>query len=62
LIKGRIASYAALPVDGERIRCNPFKFSAFVSDDDRPAQAAAVVVLHPDKRIEARGVILFSGA
>jgi hypothetical protein len=57
LIRGRLVGYAAATIDGELVRCNPFLFDSFVrASDQAPVISADEVVLHPDRRIEARGL------
>jgi hypothetical protein len=59
LIKGRLVSYDAQGIDGETVRCNPFLFDSFVrASDKKKVVAADKIVLHRDKRIEARGLRL----
>jgi hypothetical protein len=59
LIKGRLVSYDAKSINGETVRCNPFLFESFVrASDEKKVIAADQVVLHYDKRIEARGLRL----
>jgi len=58
LIKGTLVGYDVVPFGGDIVRCNPFKWSGFVDEDERAVAAADLIVLHPDKKIEVRGLTL----
>jgi hypothetical protein len=59
LIKGRLVGYDDPKLGGETVRCNPFLFDSFVrASDEAVVVAAEDVFLHPNKRIEARGLHL----
>jgi hypothetical protein len=57
LIRGTIDAFDATPCNGEIIRCNPFRYRFFVDRYERHVTAARFVTLHPDKTIEAEGVL-----
>jgi len=57
LVKGTVVAYDRTDVGGVGVKCNPFKYSAFVrASDERPVDGADAIMLHADKRIEARGL------
>lgn len=61
LIKGNLIGYDATAVNGEIVRCNPFRYSTFVRASDEVAvYHASEIVLHPDKTIEAIGLVFVS--
>jgi hypothetical protein len=57
LIKGKLVGYDAKPIGGELVRCHPFEAANFFRESDkRVVVEADEIVLHPDRRIEARGL------
>lgn len=63
LIKGIVESLDVTIIGGEQVRCNPFLFCSFVrGSDETKAMRAERVVLHPDKRIEAIGLVVDEAA
>jgi len=58
LVKGTLVGYDEDGIDGERVQCDPFRFSSFVRASDHVAvYRASEVVLHANKTIEAIGLI-----
>jgi hypothetical protein len=58
LIRGTIVGSPHAPINGERVKCDPFKYPTFVRQvDEQQVTTASTVVLHPNRIIEARGLI-----
>lgn len=55
LIRGTVVGIPSTSINGERVKCDPFKYRTFVRQtDEQPVMTASTVVLHPNRAIEAR--------
>lgn len=58
LIRGTVVGKPSTAINGELVKCDPFRYRTFVRlADERQVTTASTVVLHPDLSIEARDLI-----
>jgi hypothetical protein len=58
LIRGTLVGYNADSFGGDALHCNPFQWIGFVDSSERVVASADLIVFHPDKKMEARGLTL----